>query len=118
MSIHPTEIKLHQASRVLEIAFEDGARFALPCEYLRVFSPSAEVRGHSPATATLVTGKENVNITAIDPIGNYAVRLGVEDGHESGQYSWNIFYDLGANRESHWQDYLRRLTEAGVQRQA
>ena len=118
MSIYPTEIKLHQASRVLEIAFEDGARFELPCEYLRVFSPSAEVRGHSPSTATLVTGKENVNITAIDPIGNYAVRLVFDDGHDSGLYSWNIFYDLGANRESHWQDYLRRLTEAGVQRQA
>ncbi len=118
MSIHPTEIKLHQASRLLEIAFADGARFELPCEYLRVFSPSAEVRGHSPATATLVTGKENVNITAIDPIGNYAVRLVFDDGHDSGLYSWDIFYDLGANRESHWQDYLRRLAEAGHQRQA
>ncbi|MDG4596904.1 MAG: DUF971 domain-containing protein [Candidatus Contendobacter sp.] len=118
MSIRPTEIKLHQASRVLEVAFEDGARFELPCEYLRVFSPSAEVRGHGPGTETLVTGKENVNITAIEPVGHYAVRLIFDDGHSTGLYSWNILYDLGQDRESHWQDYLRRLAEAGYQRQA
>ena len=118
MSIHPTEIKLHQASRVLEVAFEDGARFELPCEYLRVFSPSAEVRGHGPGTATLVTGKENVNITAIEPVGNYAVRLVFDDGHSTGLYSWNILYDLGQDQESQWQDYLRRLAEAGHSRQA
>ena len=117
MSIRPTEIKLHQASRILEAAFEDGARFELPCEYLRVFSPSAEVRGHGPGTETLVTGKENVNITAIEPVGNYAVRLVFDDGHSTGLYSWNIFHDLGVNQEINWQDYLRRLAEAGYQRQ-
>ena len=117
MSIRPTEIKLHQASRLLEVAFEDGARFELPCEYLRVFSPSAEVRGHGPGTATLVTGKENVNITAIEPVGNYAVRLVFDDGHATGLYSWNIFHDLGVNQEINWQDYLHRLAEAGYQRQ-
>ncbi len=117
MSIRPTEIKLHQASRILEVAFEDDTRFELPCEYLRVFSPSAEVRGHGPGTATLVTGKENVNITAIEPIGNYAVRLVFDDGHATGLYSWNIFHDLGVNQEINWQDYLRRLAEAGYQRQ-
>ena len=117
MSIRPTEIKLHQASRFLEVAFEDGARFELPCEYLRVFSPSAEVRGHGHGTATLVTGKENVNITAIEPVGNYAVRLVFDDGHATGLYSWNIFHDLGVNQEINWQDYLRRLAEAGYQLQ-
>jgi DUF971 family protein len=117
VSIRPTEIKLHQASRILEVAFEDGARFELPCEYLRVFSPSAEVRGHGPGTGTLVTGKEQVNITAIEPVGNYAVRLVFDDGHATGLYSWNIFHDLGVNQEINWQDYLRRLAEAGYQRQ-
>lgn len=118
MSIHPTEIKLHQTSRILEVAFEDGSRFQLPCEYLRVFSPSAEVRGHGPGTETLVTGKEQVNITAIEPVGHYAVKLVFDDGHNTGLYSWNILYDLGVNQESHWQDYLRRLAEAGHERQA
>ena len=117
MSIRPTEIKLHQASRVLEVAFEDGSRFQLPCEYLRVFSPSAEVRGHGPGTATLVTGKEKVNINAIEPVGHYAVKLVFDDGHASGLYSWNVLHELGAEQESNWQDYLRRLAEAGYQRQ-
>ena len=117
MTIHPTEIKLHQASRLLEVAFEDGARFELPCEYLRVFSPSAEVRGHGPGSGVLVTGKEDVNITAIEPVGNYAVRLVFDDGHSTGLYSWNVLHELGANRESNWRDYLRRLAEAGHPRQ-
>jgi len=117
MSIHPTEIKLRQASRILEVAFEDGARFELPCEYLRVFSPSAEVRGHGPGTGTLVIGKETVNITAIEPVGHYAVRLVFDDGHSTGLYSWNILHELGMNQESNWRDYLRRLAEAGHQRQ-
>ena len=117
MSIRPTEIKLHQASRVLEVAFEDGAHFRLPCEYLRVFSPSAEVRGHGPGTATLVTGKEKVNIAAIEPVGNYAVKLVFDDGHSSGLYSWNVLRELGADQDSNWQDYLRRLAEAGYRRQ-
>lgn len=118
MSIRPTEIKLHQASRVLEVAFEDGTHFELPCEYLRVFSPSAEVRGHGPNTATLVTGKEKVNISAIEPVGNYAVKLVFDDGHSTGLYSWNVLHELGTEQESNWQDYLRRLAEAGYQRQA
>jgi len=117
MSIRPTEIKLHQASRVLEVAFEDGTHFELPCEYLRVFSPSAEVRGHGPGTATLVTGKEKVNISAIEPIGNYAVKLVFDDGHSTGLYSWNVLHDLGMEQEINWQDYLRRLAEVGYQRQ-
>ncbi|HCK82145.1 MAG TPA: DUF971 domain-containing protein [Candidatus Competibacter sp.] len=117
MSVRPTEIKLHQASRVLEVAFEDGSHFQLPCEYLRVFSPSAEVRGHGPGTATLVTGKEKVNIDAIEPVGHYAVKLVFDDGHASGLYSWNVLHELGAEQESNWQDYLRRLAEAGYQRQ-
>ena len=117
MSVRPTEIKLHQASRVLEVAFEDGTRFELPCEYLRVFSPSAEVRGHGPGTATLVTGKAKVNINAIEPVGHYAVKLVFDDGHASGLYSWNVLHELGAEQESNWQDYLRRLAEAGYQRQ-
>ncbi|MBL8250907.1 MAG: DUF971 domain-containing protein [Candidatus Competibacter sp.] len=117
MSIRPTEIKLHQASRVLEVAFEDGARYQLPCEYLRVFSPSAEVQGHGPNTATLVTGKEKVNIGAIEPVGNYAVKLVFDDGHSTGLYSWNVLRELGENQESNWQDYLRRLAEAGQSRQ-
>ncbi|MBK8183899.1 MAG: DUF971 domain-containing protein [Candidatus Competibacteraceae bacterium] len=118
MSIHPTEIKLHQNSRLLEVNFEDGAHFQLPCEYLRVFSPSAEVRGHGPGTETLVTGKETVNISAIEPIGHYAVRLVFDDGHATGLYSWNVLYDLGKNQANNWQDYLRRLADAGYQRRA
>ena len=117
MSVRLTEIKLHQASRVLEVAFEDGSQFQLPCEYLRVFSPSAEVRGHGPGTATLVTGKEKVNIDAIEPVGHYAVKLVFDDGDASGLYSWNVLHELGAEQESNWQDYLRRLAEAGYQRQ-
>ncbi|HUM90400.1 MAG TPA: DUF971 domain-containing protein [Candidatus Competibacter sp.] len=117
MSIHPTEIKLHQNSRLLEVAFEDGTHFQLPCEYLRVFSPSAEVRGHGPGTGTLVTGKEGVNITTIEPVGNYAVRLVFDDGHSTGLYSWNVLYELGTDQQSNWQDYLRRLSEVGYQRQ-
>lgn len=117
MTVRPAEITLHQASRWLEVAFEDGARFQLPCEYLRVFSPSAEVRGHGPGMATLVTGKETVNINAIEPVGNYAVRLIFDDGHATGLYSWETLYALGAEQERNWQDYLTRLAEAGYQRQ-
>lgn len=114
MSVHPTEIKLHQASRILEIHFNDGAAFQLPCEYLRVFSPSAEVRGHHPDAATLVLNKAQVNITAIEPIGNYAVKLVFDDGHNSGLYSWNILHDLGRYHERNWQDYLQRVASASA----
>jgi DUF971 family protein len=116
MTIQPTDIKLHQSSRILEITFEDGAHFKLPCEYLRVYSPSAEVRGHGPGQEVLQIGKEDVNITAIEPVGNYAVRLSFTDGHHTGLYSWDFLYDLGIHQEQNWQRYLTRLTEAGYQR--
>ena len=94
----PAEIRLHQKSRVLEIHFDDGAHFDLPCEYLRVYSPSAEVRGHSPGQEVLQTGKEDVNIVAVEPVGRYAVKLVFDDGHQSGIYSWDFLREL-AERE-------------------
>lgn len=112
----PTEIKLHKQSRVLEIAFDDGSHFNLPAEYLRVYSPSAEVRGHGPGQETLVTGKENVNIEQIEPVGNYAVKLVFDDGHDTGLYSWDTLYDYGVNYDQYWLDYLARLEDAGYQR--
>ncbi|MDQ2696011.1 MAG: DUF971 domain-containing protein [Pseudomonadota bacterium] len=116
MSPQPTDITLHRASRILEIAFDDGARFKLPCEYLRVHSPSAEVRGHGPGQEVLQVGKENVNIAAIEPVGHYAVKLFFDDGHDTGLYSWSLLYDLGVNQERNWRRYLARLAEAGYQR--
>ncbi len=113
----PTEISLHQKSRVLEIAFDDGARFRLPCEYLRVLSPSAEVRGHSPATAKLQVGKERVGITNLEQIGSYAVKIYFDDGHKSGLYDWQYLYKLGRAWQPLWFDYLERLAAAGHQRQ-
>lgn len=113
----PTEIHLHQKSRILELAYEDGTRFKLPCEYLRVYSPSAEVRGHGPGQDVLQIGKEDVNINAIEPIGNYAVKFVFSDGHDTGIYDWNYLYDLGLNHKAYWQQYLERLEEAGYQRQ-
>jgi DUF971 family protein len=112
----PTEIKLHQQSRIMEVAFEDGNRFQLPYEYLRVFSPSAEVRGHGPGQETLQTGKRNVTIDTVDPVGNYAIKPTFSDGHDSGIYSWDTLYDLGLNQESYWQTYLARLEAAGASR--
>lgn len=112
----PTDIRLHQKSRMLELFFDDGAHFRLPCEYLRVYSPSAEVRGHGPGQEVLQMGKEDVNITAIEPVGNYAVRLVFDDGHSTGLYSWNVLYHLGENHETLWQEYLARLDKAGHQR--
>jgi len=111
--MRPTEIKLHQKSRTLEVSFDDGARFNLPCEYLRVHSPSAEVRGHGPGQEVLQVGKEGVNITAIDPVGSYAVRLHFDDGHNTGLYSWKLLYELGARYEENWRAYLDRLEKAG-----
>ncbi len=116
MSIRPTDIHLHQVSRVLEITFEDGSHFRLPCEYLRVYSPSAEVRGHGPGQEVLQTGKESVNIKAIEPVGHYAVCLVFDDGHDTGLYSWDVLYELGTKQEKNWQDYLERLKKAGYQR--
>ncbi len=113
----PTEIKLHQQSRILEVAFNDGSRFEMPCEYLRVFSPSAEVRGHGPGQEVLQVGKKNVEIKAIEPVGQYAVALVFSDGHDSGIYSWDYLYDLGRKQDFYWQAYLRRLEEAGESRE-
>jgi DUF971 family protein len=114
----PTEILLHQKSRVLEIAFTDGRRFRLPCEFLRVYSPSAEVRGHGPGQEVLQVGKKDVGITELDPVGAYAVRPVFSDGHDTGIYSWDYFYTLGINQEEMWRHYLQRMEEAGASRDA
>jgi len=113
----PTEIQLHMASRILEIAFADGARFRLPCEYLRVYSPSAEVRGHSPGEAKLQLGKEGVKITDLQQVGSYAVKIFFDDGHNSGLYDWRYLYKLGRAWQPLWFDYLDRLKAAGKPRQ-
>lgn len=113
----PTEINLHQKSHELEIAFDDGSRFHFSSEFLRVHSPSAEVRGHAPGEETLQLGKENVNIKTLEPVGNYAVKIVFTDDHDSGIYSWDLFYDYGHNQEKMWQDYLQKLKDAGHERQ-
>lgn len=115
-NIKPTEICLHQKSHILEISFADGAHFRLSCEYLRVYSPSAEVQGHAPGQEVLQIGKEHVNISDIEPVGNYAVILHFDDGHNTGIYSWQTLYSLGINQELFWQDYLNRLAAAGHSR--
>ena len=112
----PTEIKLHQKSRLLEIAFDDGSRFSVPCEYLRVFSPSAEVRGHGPGQEVLQVGKRDVEIKEIEPVGNYAVKLVFSDGHDTGLYSWEYLHELGEKQETSWKSYLARLEAAGASR--
>ena len=112
----PTEIKLHQKSRLLEISFADGKTFSLPCEFLRVYSPSAEVRGHGPGQETLQTGKQDVEILQIEPVGTYAVQLHFSDQHNTGIYSWDILYDYGINQDTMWANYLKRLAEANAQR--
>lgn len=109
----PTDIRLHQASRKLEIVFDDGAHFHLPCEFLRVYSPSAEVRGHGPGQEVLQIGKEDVNIVDIEPVGLYAIKLSFSDGHSTGLYSWDYLYDLGSRQSQLWQEYLHRLAAAG-----
>jgi len=112
----PTEINLHRKSGYLEIAYDDGARFRLPCEYLRVYSPSAEVRGHSPGEAVLQIGKEGVAITDLKQVGNYAIKIFFDDGHSSGLYDWQYIYKLGRAWQPLWFDYLERLKSAGRQR--
>ena len=112
----PTELNLHRQSRVLEISFADGAKFNLPCEYLRVYSPSAEVQGHGPGQQVLQVGKDNVNIDKIDPVGNYAVCLHFDDEHNTGIYSWEYLYRLGTDHEENWQHYLQALEKAGHKR--
>jgi len=114
----PTEIKLHQKSRVLEIAFDDGKLFRLECELLRVYSPSAEVRGHGPGQEVLQPGKKDVEIAAVEPVGNYAVRLVFSDGHDTGLYSWDYLYGLGVDKERLWKEYLGRMAKEGASREA
>jgi len=112
----PTDIKLHQASHVLEVAFNDGKTFNLPVEYLRVNSPSAEVQGHGPGQEVLQIGKQDVNITKIEMVGNYAIQPSFDDNHDTGIFSWDTLYDLGEHYEENWKKYLQRLEDAGKKR--
>src|ERR1700735_5657862 len=107
-----TEIRLRRAARLLEVSFADGSCFELPFEYLRVHSPSAEVKGHGPGQEVLVLGKENVGIAAIEPVGQYAVKLVFDDGHDTGLYTWKYLYELGRDREKKWSQYLERKEKA------
>ena len=113
----PTEITLHGTSKVLDVAFSDGQRFELSFEFLRVFSPSAEVRGHGPGQEVLQIGKRDVDLVAIDPIGHYAIKPTFSDGHDSGIYSWAYLYELGTHRDALWREYLNRLELAGASRE-
>lgn len=110
---NPTDITLHQKSRILEISFDDGTTFKLPCEYLRVHSPSAEVKGHGPGQEVLQVGKEDVTIVSMRPVGNYGIAPTFSDGHDTGIFTWDYLYDLGENRDLYWGDYLARLAAAG-----
>lgn len=118
--MNPTEIRLRRKSRLLVIGFDDGKSYELPFEYLRVFSPSAEVRGHGGTDRglprILVIGKEDVDINKVEPVGNYAVRLVFDDGHDSGLYTWPVLHELAENFEDYWRRYLERLQKAGVDR--
>jgi DUF971 family protein len=112
----PTEIKLHRSSRILEVTFADGQVFKLPCEFLRVHSPSAEVRGHGPGQEVLQAGKRDVGIEAVEPVGAYAVKLVFSDGHDTGLYTWGYLYELGSRQDELWPAYLERLQRAGASR--
>jgi DUF971 family protein len=112
----PTGIVLHRASHLLEVSFESGEVFRLPCEYLRTHSPSAEVQGHGPGQRVLVAGKRHVNIDAIEPVGHYAVLLRFDDGHQTGIFSWSVLHELGRNQDANWPAYLAALEQAGLQR--
>ncbi|NML25252.1 gamma-butyrobetaine hydroxylase-like domain-containing protein [Zoogloea dura] len=112
----PTEIKLHKLSRLMEVSFDDGKRFEYSFEFLRVYSPSAEVRGHGPGQEVLQLGKRDVDIVRVEPVGNYAIRPVFSDGHDSGLYSWDYLYEIGETRDDLWQTYLLRLAEAGGSR--
>lgn len=114
----PTSIILHGQSRVLEVNFSDGAAFRIPFELLRVYSPSAEVQGHGPGQSVLQTGKRAVGIVGLEPVGHYAVQPTFSDGHASGIYSWELLYELGSRQVELWDDYERRLSEAGLDRDA
>jgi len=114
---NPTEIKLHQKSRILEISFADGKTFRFPCEFLRVYSPSAEVRGHGPGQEVLQVGKKNVEIKQIEPVGTYAIQPTFSDGHATGIYSWDLLYGYGLQQEEMWRRYLKRMEEASASRE-
>ncbi len=114
----PTALTVHGKSRVLELSFPDGARFRLPFELMRVYSPSAEVQGHGPGQEVLQTGKRHVDITALAPVGNYAVQPTFSDGHDSGIFTWEYLYQLGAEQDARWNDYQQRLADAGMDRDA
>jgi DUF971 family protein len=116
MTEQPTDIILHQKSRELEITFGDNGHYYLPFEFLRVYSPSAEVRGHGPGQEVLQTGKININVTNLEPVGSYALKIEFDDGHDSGLYSWEYLKLLGVNQNEMWQDYLHKLEEAGARR--
>ena len=117
MSGYPTEIKLHQQSRLLEITFDDGVCYQLPYEFLRVHSPSAEVRGHGVGQETLQVGKKDVEVLEVLPVGNYAMKIVFDDGHDSGLYTWDYLYNLGKYQAELWQDYLEKLEAAGGSRE-
>ncbi len=114
----PTSIRLHRQSRLLEVSWPDGVRHALPCEYLRVFSPSAELQGHGLPEPMLIGGKRNVNIVRIEPVGRYAVRLVFDDGHDTGLYSWSVLRTLGERHAENWARYLERLEQHGMSRES
>jgi DUF971 family protein len=112
----PVSINLHKKSRLLQVSFDDGGEFSLSCEFLRIHSPSAEVKGHGPGQEILQVDKEDVAITDIEPVGNYGVKLLFDDGHSTGIYSWDYLYDLGSNQQQYWQTYLKALEKAGLKR--
>jgi DUF971 family protein len=113
----PVELRLKKAEKLLEVAYDDGSRFRLPAEYLRVESPSAEVQGHGPGQKTLVAGRAHVGIISLEPVGNYAVRITFDDLHETGIYSWSYLYELGVEREKRWREYLEGLAANGLSRE-
>lgn len=113
----PTEITLHQQSRALEIAFDDGTRYRLPYEFLRVFSPSAEVRGHGPGQETLQVGKKNISVNGVEPVGTYALKIIFDDGHDNGLYTWEYLQELGKYQKSMWQEYLSKIEAQGASRE-
>jgi DUF971 family protein len=113
----PVELRLKKAEKLLEVAYDDGSRFCLPAEYLRVESPSAEVQGHGPGQKTLVAGRAHVGIIALEPVGNYAVRITFDDLHDTGIYSWSYLYELGVEQETRWRAYLEGLAANGLSRE-
>ncbi len=117
MSVQPTEIKLHQQSKLLEITFSGGDCYQLPYEFLRVYSPSADVSGHGPGQAVLQVGKKEVGISGVVPVGSYAMQINFDDGHDTGLYTWEYLYSLGRDQAALWQDYLERIATAGASRE-